>query len=341
MFLVIIGAGASYDSVPAHPPTDLVVREFRPPLANQLFEDRPVFRAAMTSFPQCSRIIPYLMSSNANVEKVLEQLQQEGEKDEERLRQLSAIRYYLHTMFWALESGWKAVEGGISNYRTLLDQLRRTAPLDGVCIATFNYDTMIEDAFPVGQAINNLSDYVSSDRLFKLIKLHGSKHWARRVALALPDQLQRMGSWQVAQHLINQASNVRNAIVPNDYRIVTSIPMGVDDDAVLYPAIAIPVETKRDYECPESHLSVLRASLPKVDKIVTIGWRGAETAFVTEVAIAVGRRAPVMVVAGSEHAATEVSDRLEAANLGRDFVRHKAGFTQAIVQRDIEQFLSA
>ena len=39
MLMVVFGAGASYDSVPAHP---VGVEDIRPPLAKDLFQDRPI-----------------------------------------------------------------------------------------------------------------------------------------------------------------------------------------------------------------------------------------------------------------------------------------------------------
>jgi hypothetical protein len=55
MLLVIFGAGASYDSIPTYPPGthiptgDTLNKFHRPPLANELFENRPVFAEAITS----------------------------------------------------------------------------------------------------------------------------------------------------------------------------------------------------------------------------------------------------------------------------------------------------
>jgi hypothetical protein len=61
VLLVIFGAGASYDSV-AHLPLsgsgDRILNSERPPLANQLFENRPIFVKAMKRFPDCKSLCP-------------------------------------------------------------------------------------------------------------------------------------------------------------------------------------------------------------------------------------------------------------------------------------------
>ena len=68
----------------------------------------------------------------------------------------------------------KELAGGVTNYKTLLDQLEHyRRPDETVCLVTFNYDTLLEDALPtVGLKVLEIADYISSDR-YKLIKLHG------------------------------------------------------------------------------------------------------------------------------------------------------------------------
>src|SRR5262245_25692730 len=73
VLLVIFGAGASYDSVPGLPPPPAPYPALRPivggltrpeihrpPLANQLFDDRPGFVEVMARFPDCIPLVPQL-----------------------------------------------------------------------------------------------------------------------------------------------------------------------------------------------------------------------------------------------------------------------------------------
>jgi hypothetical protein len=96
MLLVIFGAGASYDSDPARPP-ETVKDDRRPPLADQLFDNREKFAEALTYFPECKPIVP-LLRGTGEVEQRLEQLRDEAISAPpypERLRQLAAVRGYL------------------------------------------------------------------------------------------------------------------------------------------------------------------------------------------------------------------------------------------------------
>src|SRR5438270_4277647 len=83
MLMVVFGAGASYDSVPSKRPVDslsITEAQFRPPLANQLFEPRPWFVEIMKRFPDCQAVIPYLEGRiGGSVEQELERLQSEAE----------------------------------------------------------------------------------------------------------------------------------------------------------------------------------------------------------------------------------------------------------------------
>lgn len=88
MLLVIFGAGASYDSAPSHPPPyrgslssaiPSGTETYRPPLANELFEERALFAETLKRYKQCLAIVPYLRHlGKRQLEEVLEQLQAEA-----------------------------------------------------------------------------------------------------------------------------------------------------------------------------------------------------------------------------------------------------------------------
>lgn len=184
MLTVIFGAGASYDSNPSRQPNVVpAVEAYRPPLANDLFADRVLFADSIASFQKLHPIIPRLRHiGGKTVESVLQGLLNEANDDPERHRQLAAVRYYLHTMLWDCEAQWRAEAKGISNYKSLLDQIRHARKDDEVCLATFNYDTLLEDALPgIGLTLQAMSDYVAGHPHFKVVKLHGSINWAHQV----------------------------------------------------------------------------------------------------------------------------------------------------------------
>ena len=341
MIMVIFGAGASYDSVPSRPPSGYIRQQLlsRPPLATELFLDQGFFAESLRRFPQCKPIVPYLQSipPEATLEHTLETLQAEGEADPERNRQMAAIRFYLHFMIWECERQWNDVAHGITNYVTLVDQLRRCrGTTDPVLLVTFNYDRMIEQALSsVGIAIADLPHYIQHDA-FKLFKLHGSIHWAREVDTPIVDVKDR-NVWQVGSELIDKATELK---ISDRYRMVTGHPIGKIDDIPLFPAIAIPVETKRGFECPSDHLDCLRTHLGKVTKILVVGWRATERHFLDLLRDHLSTEVRVQAVLGKQKHAEEVLGRIKDAGIRVIGKATTGGFTEYIVSREAERFFS-
>src|SRR5260370_26361430 len=109
MLLVMFVAGDSYDSASSYLPRSGDGLVERPPLASQLFEDRPRFAEALRSFPRCQPLIPRLRHppDGATVEQLLQEHQAQAEKYPERHRQLPAILYYLHYVLWRGGTHWQ------------------------------------------------------------------------------------------------------------------------------------------------------------------------------------------------------------------------------------------
>lgn len=106
MLVVIVGAGASYDSLPRDVFDQLAlgdVANYRPPLATELFDDRPAFGMALDKYPQCAALVGELrrlLRGGAQLEQELERYQQESEQYPPLQRQLVAIRFYLQEILW-------------------------------------------------------------------------------------------------------------------------------------------------------------------------------------------------------------------------------------------------
>jgi hypothetical protein len=338
VILAVFGAGASHDSVPSWRPTEGRIDNDRPPLASGLFSTTQ-FREPLRYFSECQPIIPYLQveTPGETLEHKLQILQNEGADDPVRRRQIAAIRYYLHMAIWEVEQRWSEAHR-ITNYRTILDQLRRAASGSSVLISTFNYDRMIENALPsVGITIKNLEDYISDDR-FKYFKLHGSVHWARQVELDDP-KLEEMNDWGVASEMIRRVADLK---ITDHYRLVEGRPIGRVGGTALFPAIAIPVETKGDFECPSDHLNCLSDYLSKVRKMILVGWRGTEDHFVKLLKDKLPDATKMQVVAGRKDWGEEILERMISAGIadaGTSAV-FDGGFTDYAFSRQAEAFLT-
>ena len=347
--MVIFGAGASYDSAPSYIPRSLyskgsTVENSRPPLADELFENRPEFADAIARFPACQPVIPYLRNPAAgtSVEQALEQLQVQAEKYPPGLRQLTAIRYYLHFIIWECETRWERIHKGVTNYATLLDQIeRRRRPLEHVCLVTFNYDRMLESAFRtvVGIKIGTLADYVDSMD-YKIIKLHGSVNWGRPIdETPAKKELEQVFLEDEIPNAVIRLSPVLQ--ISRDYRITYNCPMSkLEGNTVVYPALAIPLEKKLDFECPDYHLAVLRKCILETTKLLVIGWRATDAPFLKLLSENLPQQKLVMVVAGGQKQADEVLERMGNAGIkGKEFRRTESGFTDFILGHKADEFL--
>jgi hypothetical protein len=354
MLLVIFGAGASFDSVHHLPPDDYSIKPItsdlrsrhghnadRPPLAFQLFEDRPTFVALMKEFPDCLPVIPLLRGKVA-VEQQLAVLEQQAKKDPTRHRQLLAIRFYLHRMLLMCQQSWAGHHWGITNYATFLDAIRRWCEEfnETVCFVTFNYDTILEQAMDqvLGTKLynrtpgQNLGGYVSNPK-YKLIKLHGSIDWG--LVVSFPE---RPSS---PQELLEHAAELQ--ISDRFMKADPNIHFG--NGIYGLPALAIPVEKKSEFVCPEAHRQVLVASLRSVTKVIAIGWRASEQNFLDMLHNRLTGLPPdvdLMVVSGDQEGMIETTNNLAIISASTTCKRalRNNGFTGLISEiGHLESFL--
>jgi hypothetical protein len=270
VFLVIFGAGASYDSVPeasrTAPPDD----PLRPPLAKDLFDPgRPPFVEAVYEYHEGAGLIGEIRSLvrfGTGVEIALERyVEDAGGGDPETIRGLLAVRYYIVRVINECALNWSRRHGNVTNYRILFNQLERwrRSNDDKGLLVTFNYDRLLEEALrSSGRQLNDIQDYVSRDD-YRLIKPHGSTSWLRGVDTEVSG----------GEHaLIDVAPSLDLSSGP----IARGAPRGYQN---VVPAIAIPTQTKTTFECPPEHLAALEEWLPEVDRFLVIGWRAQERHF--------------------------------------------------------------
>src|SRR5258706_3450240 len=185
--MVIIGAGASYDSVHFRPIEEYTIHSwpYRPPLANEAFDDRTHFGTAIDAFPQCRPLAQRLrqLPDEKSLEAELDGLFAEATDYAPLRRQFAALRFYLQRVLVVCGREWLSQANYVTNYVGLLDTVDkwRTKRKIEVCFVSFNYDLMLEAAFSeIGLHLNAFDAYVGSP--YRLIKPHGSVNWARKAS---------------------------------------------------------------------------------------------------------------------------------------------------------------
>ena len=341
MLLVVVGAGASYDSAPSRPPTSGQYSGLpnRPPLANQLFDDRPVFGDVMNKYPKCLDIAPWLrhLPENVSIESVLQHYQSEIYQYPDRIQQLASIRYYLQEILTKTVDEWERECQNFLNHRPLLDTIKRwRKPGEKVCFVSFNYDMLIERAlWHAGYPKAILDDYIAGDIM--LVKLHGSVNWGRVVATPCTSEvLQNRDA--MARDLINRYENLN---ISKEYVINSSYPPSSIENRAVFPALAIPVESKLEFECPSEHVDALRSFIPGVTKILIIGWRATEAPFLEMLKRGlVSRHAQIMIVNGRQSDAQDTAKRLQGIGISGSYTLTNGGFTEFVIDKQGEEFFS-
>jgi hypothetical protein len=296
MLLIIVGAGASYDSdwrrlVP-RPGIDPLSNRWRPPLAKDLFdEDR--FGGYVARYPPSQGLMDQLRKAAPAVEQELEKIRDLSRDQEHLPRQLLAVRYYLRDLIEETVRLWnEAKPDKMTNFTHLIKRLepwrqQRSRDLshhERVAIVTFNYDTLFEDAltnllprFP----LRAIEDY-TSDARYSLFKLHGSVNWWRQVRGSVIGDRE----WTDVQGGVGSPVGWAPTLFdpPGPFSESGAFRVGSGGYPPCVPCLALPTATKgvADFACPETHLSELTLLLPQVTDVLIIGWRGIEDHFLEQ-----------------------------------------------------------
>jgi hypothetical protein len=352
MLLVIVGAGASYDSVPpamGAAPWNWASEDWMPPLTKDLFADKAVFRDVLKLLPSAApaidRVLSGLESERSSVEQELQKLVDEAADGDPHLpRQLLEVSYYLQAVLWNCSTEWSSRRGGMTNYVTLVDALERWRHRHETKIAyvTFNYDTLLETALArvtgetlAGQAAyEKTPDYDRTD--WAVFKVHGSIDWARIIRAPTAEAQGATHPWELSPY-------ARTMEVTDDFVVLRSAwQMGVDQRLVV-PAIAIPAAGKSGFVMPAAHQEQLRSSLSETTHILDIGWRGVDSDFrdcIRANVVSVNPNVPVEIVVSSASGIAEVETNLRAAGLSGVISGRPVGFTGFVRGPYLEEFIS-
>lgn len=352
MLVVILGAGASYDSVNLEHDRPLGSDDniqFRPPLASQLFDPRPNFRDELGRQAETRPVLTRIRRALANgsmLESELRKLLDEADDHPVRFRQLLGVQCYLQRIVADCSDEWLNRSGHGTHYHELVDVVeawRSRQPMgqqtqdEVVTYITFNYDTMLEDALSATYrdfVVDSMDAYLSNPKM-KLIKPHGSVNWGRYVLKppqVAPMQLVRWlwdnaGRYDLGDFMIAERHGVRG----------TRTGHGV------VPAIAVPVHDKDAFECPQDQIYAIEAAVRQATRVLCIGWRGVETEFLAKWR----NRNPeidVLIASGPPEDARLPADETyrnmtSGGFTSRDPVLHAGGFGSLLGSPDLTEFL--
>ncbi len=343
MLMVVFGAGASYDSTPVYPVASGSLA-WRPPLARELFDFRQEFFAALDEFPQFSAIIGDLRNLPAGVslESKLSMLQAQLPELPHRARQLTAVRFYLRRVLWEHGDRWASQSHGSSNYAALLGQLQdwQARSEEAVALVSFNYDTLLERAYtsvfdrdPSQGDSPDLEAYVS-DGAFPIFKPHGSVNWSRWI-----DDSHAMFTPQInATAIISRAHEIHAS---ERFEVTWQLDQAwarSDQQQALFPALAIPTDVKSVFEFPKLHRDRLLELLPKVDRLLTVGWRASEGTFLDQWGSERKTHIRVHIVSPTDGAGVEAN--LRSAGFDGPHSISGMGFTEFATSGRVEQILT-
>jgi len=303
-----------------------------------------MFALAGAYYPRLLHVIPRLreLAPQNSVEEVLEKLREETQAYPERYKQLLSIKFYLQQIIWSCQREWNMEIRGVTNYRRLFDEIQLHRKSEGVSFVTFNYDTLLEDAFQPYKRFDSLADYISAPD-YLVIKLHGSVNWVRSVSMKTEDH-------DMTTRVIDRADEL---IPSTEFHLVTDQQafdamgnfLGASTSwaggFACVPAIAIPLQNKDQYECPFYHVTQLEKAVSQTHKLLLIGWRATEEKFLKLLQIRLPKDVRILVVAENRENAQTIISSLKSQNIAANsFEAAESGFTNSLVKsQEIGNFI--
>jgi len=284
--LIILGAGASMDYLRADDHIehrDSNYFRYKAPLMNQLFEDAR-FYEILDRYPGLNSFASDAMNAmsrpNANFEDYLTNARDNLAKNNPAIySQLLSLVFYLADLFSEISVKFYYSR---NHYKGLLHKIDNYCG-GQACFVNFNYDLLLEKSLNDHSAgkfnYSNLDNYTNLN--IKIIKIHGACNWRYN-----PQTVQSKETTAVdffsnfSKDLILGTNNDSIYPVAADITNVNFNPeynQRLQSWTVKLPVIALPLKNKpNNYVCGESHIAVLKECIKKIDRILIIGWRGAD-----------------------------------------------------------------
>lgn len=272
--IIIFGAGASYDYIRPdarynHKP------QYNSPITKDIFSKYWIERSSPSYTEKAKDLIAHVVGrlSNTNTfEAILTQRFRRLDKSSRVVSERIALSFYLQQLFKVVSEEIGSQRG--NNYEILIDECRSYLEEnqgENIICATFNYDTLLDQAIGIPYAPTDLEPYINQN--IPLIKLHGSSNWS--YYLGQTDET--TGHEYPFQYFQDHPEIVADPQTTNLAILQKDSLNGERRDGKLvlyYPAIAIPLQGKDQFVCPADHVRALQQGIETTDRILIIGWRG-------------------------------------------------------------------
>jgi hypothetical protein len=314
--LVILGAGASFDCATGS--GGQLHADLRPPLVTQLFETRPAFTRILRHYPLAQKaaadIRPAIADSSVAIEEFLRETLRDSEFDHRR-DQYWAIPLYLQHLLFEVSRWAYRPQSGYAEQPDCYDRLINAAlQVDEVTFVSLNYDDIFDQRLFVHDALDSLSHYLSPNRNWALIKLHGSINWGRRVLNVPTRVLGREATDSVfSQTFAHLGLDIKLSdeieLRPQSTVRETRLTHGSD---LYFPALSAPLGAEDDLVCPPEHVTYLKKITGHHDPLdlLVIGYSGLDVSVLKLVSWGGRTIRSLGVVSDSKEHAVETSGRI-------------------------------
>ena len=310
--MIVFGAGASFDSINIYPPGDPSHprEKLHPPLANDLFDDRPTFANAINAHPRVRYLAHRLrgLPGGTGLEEAIERMLAEDDSDGLFVKSVAAFRFYLQRTIWENAIEWSKLASGATNYLGLITDVRRYWRNRGpACFVTFNYELLLEEACR-GADITYPDFAAYAQGPYPLFRPHGAVNWAHPVSSP------SIGAGVTLENAISE--QISKLMIDDDHFVFIDHPGAGTHSSPLVPALSIPARAKDNFQMPAVHLRTLREWIPRVTHLLIIGWRAADAPFLQMWKDAGANPRFRWVVAGSPSGVQAINEELRRYGVG-------------------------
>ncbi|MDO8269122.1 MAG: hypothetical protein Q7T54_00435 [Candidatus Levybacteria bacterium] len=332
--LVVLGAGASFDYIdPNHNTGEL---NWVPPLTDDLLNFKR-FKDTISKFPHVGDLFADAIRkvpSRMTLEEYLTEIKNgKASTDRNRQIQLNALGFYLQELFTIISDRYGHQR--VNNYNALIGLIKDNG--GEACIVNFNYDNLLEEN--IESIDNTIASYIAGS--IKVIKLHGGCDWVSYHYSLFPIEMDSYHflisePWYFTLPGITQPKLMnQRRLLGDPYRYHNG-----ERDALLFPAVAIPVANKEVYICPEDHLQNLHVALAKTDRILIIGWSAGDPNLIQILEQNIKKQTKVLIVTRSEESGSDIVKKLEHIKFFKFKISKTGSFTNFLKSDEADSFFA-